>query len=74
MNSIIITVGTITMAVKVKKLLSAVKIPSKLVKIEAPLTDDGCTHGVEIAYGHYYGAIKELKSRDISYKIYNSGI
>ena len=69
MNSIIITVGSVTYALKLKKLLSRESIRSRLVKLSN--TDDGlgCTHGLEIEEKDFYSAVVIMKRNEINYKI-----
>ena len=71
MNSTIVTVGTITYALKAKKLLSRAGIRSKLVKVESGATQNGCTHGIEISAKDFYHAVLVLKENGINYSVYS---
>ena len=55
-----------TYAIKLRKMLSRAGIESWQVK---SLGKDGCSHGVEIMYSDFYGAIKLLKESNIEYKV-----
>lgn len=69
MNKITITVGSVTYAIKSRKLLSGNGIPSKLVKIDALLSKNGCTHGLEISKNHFLDAVMILKTNGIPYSV-----
>ena len=70
LNNTIITVGSVTYAIKLRKLLSRAGIRSKLVKTERPGSKNGCTHGVEIDEKDFYHAVVVMKENGISYKVY----
>lgn len=71
LNSTIVTVGTVTYAIKLRKLLSREGIRSKLVKVDAREGSGGCTNGVEIENKDFYRVISILKNNGISYSVYN---
>ena len=70
MNKTTVTVGSVTSAIRVKKLLSHINIQSKLVKIDASKTTNGCTHGLEFASTDYYSVVTELQKAGINYTVY----
>ena len=72
MNKIIITVGSVTYAIKSRKLLSGIGIPSKLIKVDALLSKNGCTHGLEIPKIHFLDAVMVLKMNGIPYSVYEA--
>jgi hypothetical protein len=72
LNKIILTVGSVTYAIKARKLLAGIGIPSELIKVDASLSDKGCNFGIKIPYVRFYDAIEELKARKIPYSVYNS--
>ena len=69
MNNIIVTVGTVTYAIKLKKLLSRKGIQSKLVKIEDPKGIIGCIHGVELKEIDLFSAVVIMRENKINYSI-----
>ena len=70
LKSIIVTVGTVTYAIKLRRLLLRAGIRSKLVKVDS--TDSsGCTHGVQIAEGDYYSAVVVMQNGGIQYKVFD---
>ena len=71
MKSIIVTVGSVTYAIKLRKLFLRAKIGSKLVKVDNTRTENGCTHGLEIAESDFYRAVVIMKSSGINYSVYN---
>ena len=66
MNKVIIYVGAMTYAIKLRKMLARAGIESRQVK---SLEGDGCTHGVEIMHRDFYGAIVILKDNGMEYTI-----
>ena len=72
MNSIIVTVGAVTYALKLKKLLLREGIRSKLVKVDGSAGSMGCSHGVEIDERDFYSAVVIIKNNGISYSVYRS--
>ena len=66
MNTNIITVESVTIAMKLRRLLLRSGIKSKLVKV----VKNGCLHGVEIDRSDFYNAIIVMKDNGIVYSIY----
>ena len=71
LNMTIITVGTVTTAMKVKRLLQRNKIQSRLIKVEPLKEMDGCTHGIEFESKYFYFVVNELIKEDIKYSLYS---
>lgn len=71
MNSTIVTVGTVTYAIKLRRLLLRAGIRSKLVKVESASTDGGCTHGVKISASDFYRAVVVMKGNGVDYSVYS---
>ncbi|MBQ8303129.1 MAG: DUF3343 domain-containing protein [Clostridia bacterium] len=69
MNKILVTVSTVTYAIKLRKLLLRDGIRSRLVKINSA---EGCTHGVEISRTDFYRVVCIMKENNIEYKVENS--
>ena len=70
MNNTIVTVGSVTYAIKLRKLLSREGIQSKLIKVEDARGRLGCTHGVELKKTDFLSAVVIMRENDISYSIY----
>ena len=70
MNTTTITLGSVTNAMKAKKILQRMKIQSRLVKLDAINTANGCTHGLEFSSSFFYTVVKELIKEGISYSVY----
>lgn len=70
MNNIIVTVGAVTYAIKLRKLLSHGGIQSKLVKVEDSKGGLGCIHGVELRESDFLSAVFIMKENRIEYSIY----
>ena len=73
LKTIIISVETVTNAIKARKHLNASGIRAKLVKLSPSLSEKGCTHGLEIENNDTYSAVHILKGLGINYKIFNKG-
>ncbi len=73
MNIATITVGSVTYALKVKKILQRMGIKSKLIKVDSTKSKMGCEYGVEIPLNLFFDAVAELKRKGISYSVYSSG-
>ena len=71
MNSTIITVGSVTYAIKVKKLLDRSGIKSTLIKVDASKSEKGCNYGIRFHESLFYDAIAILKNRGIYYSVYS---
>ena len=69
MKKIIITLNSVTMALKAKKLLEAHGIATRLLKMDTVRISEGCTHGLEIDYKSFIDAVSILKNRNITYKV-----
>lgn len=70
MNDIIITVGSVTFAIKTKRLLLRHGIQARLVKTDTRFTENGCNHGVMIRNEDYLNAVVILKENGVSYSVY----
>lgn len=69
LNNVTVTVGTVTYAIKLKKLLSRAGIRSRLVKAEGTTAGEGCTHGVEISSSDFLFAVVIMKENGIPYSV-----
>ena len=70
MNTTTITVGSVTYAIKVKKLLERAAIRSTLVKVDSSKSPKGCTYGININTASFYDAVAILKNTGIEYSVY----
>ena len=70
LNNAIVTVGTVTYAMKARKLLNRNGIRSKLVKLDSSKTANGCTYGIEFPANDLYSAVCVLREAGISYNLY----
>ena len=68
----IVTVKTVTIGLKAKKALSAQRIKSRLVKIDASKSQNGCQYGVEFEAESFYEAARILRENGIEYGVYKS--
>ncbi len=67
MNSITVTVGAVTHALKLRKLLLRDGIQSKLVKVDNTAQNSGCSHGLLIDERDFYSAVVIMKNNGIAY-------
>ena len=72
LNTTIITVGSVTYAIKAKRILEREGVNASLVKIDSSKNDNGCTHGIKIYESHLYDAVSILKRMGIEYQVRNS--
>ena len=70
LSKTIITVGSVTYALKLRKLLSRKGIFSRLVKIDNTKENMGCTHGVEINNKDFLEAVIILKMNNLEYQVH----
>lgn len=71
MNKTIVTVGSVTYAIKLKRLLLRNGVQSKLVKVDVSKTKRGCTHGLEINENDFYLAVVIMRENKIPYSVYD---
>ncbi len=71
MNKTAISLGSVTFAMKAQKLLSGIKIHSKLVKLDAGRSADGCIYGLIISSIDYPDAVMELKKEGITFSLFS---
>ena len=64
-----VTVGSVTYAIKVRKILQKMQINSERIKVSSH-NEKGCEYGVTFRSEHLYSVIAELRERGISYSIY----
>ena len=65
-----ITVGSVTYAIKTKKILSGMGIKSKLIKVDSSKSNNGCEYGVEFPSAFFLDVVAELKKQKINYLLY----
>lgn len=70
MNKIIVTVGSVTYAIKLRRLLIRDGIEARLVKVDNTAEKTGCSHGVEISGDDFYRAVVIMKENQIEYSVY----
>ena len=70
MKNLTLTVGSVTYAIKLRKLLARDGIKSRLVKVDNTLTKNGCSHGLEISDSDFYRAVIIMKENNIDYSIH----
>ena len=68
----IVTVKTVTIGLKGKKALSSRGIKSRVVKIDASKSQNGCQYGIEFETDNFYEAIEALRENGIQYGVYKS--
>ena len=64
-----VTVGSVTYAIKVKRILQKMRIWCELVKVESKNAGSGCEYGVSFPSSELYSVVSELKARGISYTL-----
>ena len=66
--------GSVTYAVKARRLLARSGIKAVLVKLSDKGAADGCSHGIEIASSRFFEAVVILKENGVAYSLYNGGL
>ena len=66
-----ITVGSVTYAIKVKKMLLGIGIKPKLIKVDSSKSKNGCEYGVQIPSSLFLDAVAALKKHQIYYSVYS---
>ncbi len=69
MNKTIITVSSVTYAMKLKKQLERSGVFSEVIKVDSRRTDKGCTYGVRLDSRYIYDAVNVLKKYGINYSV-----
>ena len=69
MEVTVLSFNSFTNASKAKKALLQANVRSKLVKLGTHETGADCTHGLEIADGDFYTAVKILREKNINYNL-----
>ena len=72
MNTTTITVGSVTYAIKVRKLLERNGINAMLVKVESSKSERGCTYGITVNSEKLYDAVSGLKNNGIEYSVFSA--
>ena len=67
----IITIPTLTMALKSKKILSKSGMQARVIKLDS--SKNGCTYGLEFDDRYFYDVIALLRQNDIEYNYYKKG-
>ncbi len=70
MRTTVVTVGSVTYAIKAKKLLTREGLTAKLVKTDASKTAHGCAYGIEFPTKDFYTAVSVLRSAGVYYTLY----
>ncbi len=64
-----ITVKSITLGLKAKKILAKSGIKSKLVKLDSSKTENGCSYGIEFKSSEFYNIASLLRTNEIEYSV-----
>ncbi|MBR2465654.1 MAG: DUF3343 domain-containing protein [Clostridia bacterium] len=70
MKTSVFTVGSVTYAIKAKRLLAREGLTSKLVKTDASKSTGGCAYGIEFPTKDLYAAASIMRSAGIYYQHY----
>ena len=71
MSKTILKFGSVTYAMKARKILQRSKIPCEIVKLNVGDGKGGCTYGIKFNSDKLYGAVMELKNNEIDYEVYS---
>lgn len=71
MKTTTIIVGSVTYAIKARKLLARHDIVATLQKIDAQNSGAGCNYGIKINSGYFFDTVAILKQNGIEYTVYS---
>ncbi len=71
MNMTIITLGSITYAMKARRLLSRIGIKCEVIKFDKVSGEFDCTYGIKIPTKDFYNAVIILRNNSIKYSVYS---
>ena len=69
MDKTVLVIGSVTYAIKARRVLSRAGIQSKVIKTDVTDKNSSCTHGIEITANDLYSAVVALKNAGISYSL-----
>ena len=70
MNKTTVVVGSVTYAVKLKKMLARAGIKSAVVKLDNSPKNGGCIHGVSFNEVDFYAAVVIMRENNFEYSLY----
>jgi hypothetical protein len=70
LKKVLLTVKTVTIGLKARKILRVCGIKSSLVKIDYTKSENGCQYGLEFDERDFYEVISALKKHKINYGVY----
>lgn len=70
MLSTIFSLGSVTLAMKARRIMLHAGIPARVIKVDAAQSRYGCMHGVEVERQYYYDAVRLLRQNGIPYAPY----
>ena len=73
MKTDILTVPTVTIALKAKKALSRRGIKANVIKIDSSVHQSGCSYGIEFPASEFYNVISIMKEAKITYNHLDRG-
>ena len=59
-----------TYAIRLRRLLSRARIPSRLIKVDNTAGGGGCSHGVEISREHLFQAVAIMRENGVEYSVH----
>lgn len=68
MEQCVLTIGTVTAAIRARKLLSAAGIGARLVKNTGVASRAGCAYGLEVRATDQHGAMRVLRENGIAFE------
>ena len=73
MDNTTLTVGSVTYAIKARRLLLHAGIRARTVKVEGGERGVGCAHGIVIPSSRFFDAVVILKDNGIGYSLLGDG-
>ena len=70
MKTITLGVGSITYAIKARRLVERSGIKAKLIKTTSSINDRGCQYGIVIDESEFYDVISVLRDNGVQYQVF----
>ncbi len=72
MRTITVGVGSVTYAIKARRLIERSGIKTKLIKTASSPNDRGCQYGIVFSENQFYDVIALLRNNGIEYSVFRN--
>ena len=71
MSKTILKFGSVTYAMKARKILQRSKIACEIIKLNVDDGKSGCSYGIKFGSDKLYEVVMSLKNNEIDYEVYS---